>query len=172
MTAPVSRLFPNIAFCMALLLSAATHAADHPAIAKLLAQDKAPPGVVFEIVTGDPQALRWAVPQVADYAKRLRARFPKLDMAVVSHGREMFELQMDKRAGEAAVHAQVEQLAKEQHIPVHVCETYAGWRGVGAEAFPDYVNVAPAGPAQVHHYMDLGYVRVKISGATSGEPVP
>lgn len=155
-----------------LLLSTTLHAADHPLITKLLAQDQPPPGVVFEIVTGDPQALRWAVPQVADYARRLRARFPKLEIAVVTHGQEMFELQQDKRAAEPGVHAQVEQLVKEEHIPVHVCETYARWRGVGAEAFPDYVNVAPAGPAQVNHYMDIGYVRIKISAPMNGQPLP
>lgn len=146
-----------------LLASFTAHAADHPLMTKLLAQDKAPPGVVFEIVTGDPQALRWAVPQVADYAKRLRERFPKLEIAVVTHGQEMFALQQDKRAASPDVHAGIEQLVKQQHIPVHVCETYATWRGVSAEAFPAYVNVAPAGPAQVNNYMQLGYVLVKIS---------
>ena len=156
----------------ALLFSALAQAADHPVITKLLAQDQPPPGVVFEIVTGDPQGLRWAVPQVVDYAKRLRERFPKLDIAVVTHGKEMFELEKSKRAEYPEVHAGIEQLAKEQHIPVHVCETYAAWRGVSAEAFPDYVNVAPAGPTQVKNYMDLGYVLVKISAPMNGKPVP
>jgi len=161
-------------FCF--LASFTAHAADHPLMTKLLSQDQPPPGVVFEIVTGDPQALRWAVPQVADYAKRLRERFPKLEIAVVTHGQEMFALQKDKRAASPDVHAEIEQLVKEQHIPVHVCETYAAWRGVSAEAFPAYVNVAPAGPAQVNNYMQLGYVLVKISapidGKGNGKPMP
>lgn len=161
-----------ITLLAALFMSTVAHAADHPLVTKLLGQKQPPPGVVFEIVTGDPQALRWAIPQVADYAQRLRERFPKLEIAVVSHGQEMFELQADRRAAESEVHAQVEQLVKQQHIPVHVCETYAGWRGVSAEAFPAYVNVAPAGPAQVNHYMDLGYVRVKIGAAMNGKPAP
>jgi len=155
-----------------LFLSGIAHAADHPTITKLLAQEQPPPGVVFEIVTGDPQALRWAVPQVADYAKRLRERFPKLDIAVVTHGQEMFALQKDRRSAAPEVHAGIEQLSKEQGIPVHVCETYAGWRGIGAEAFPDYVNVAPAGPTQVKNYMALGYVLVKISAPMNGKPAP
>ncbi len=138
------------------------HGADHPVVAQLLAQPQAPPGVVFEIATGDPAALAWAVPQVADYARRLRSRFPGLDMAVVSHGREMFALQQDRRAVAAGVHGAVEQLAREQHIPVHVCGTYANWRGVAEEAFPDYVNVAPEGPAQVRAYQALGYVVVRV----------
>jgi intracellular sulfur oxidation DsrE/DsrF family protein len=156
----------------ALWLAGAVQAADHPLITQLLGQEQPPPGVVFEIVTGDREGLRWAVPQVADYAKRLRGRFPQLEIAVVTHGREMFALQQDKRGAAPAVHAQVEQLVKEQHIPVHVCETYAGWQGVGADAFPAYVNVAPAGPAQVKHYMELGYVLIKISAPINGQPVP
>lgn len=166
------RLFPKLVFCIALLLSATAHAADHPAITGLLAQEQAPPGVVFEIVTGDPQALRWAVPQVADYAKRLRARFPKLDIAVVTHGQEMFALQKDQRAAAPEAHAGIEQLSKEQGIPVHVCETYAGWRGISAEAFPAYVNVAPSGPSQVKNYLQLDYVLIKISAPMNGKPAP
>ncbi len=155
---------------LTLLLSSVTHAADHPLITQLLAQDKTPPGVVFEIVTGDPKALSWAVPQVADYAKRLREHFPKLEIAVVTHGQEMFALQTDKRGASPEVHAEIEQLVKEQHIPVHVCETYAKWRGIGAEAFPDYVNVAPAGSTQVKTYMELGYMLIKISAPINGKP--
>mgnify|MGYP001036743258 CR=1 FL=1 len=148
---------------LALLLSADVHAADHPVIARLLARPEPPPGVVFEIVTADPRALEWAVPEVAAQARRLRARFPGLPIAVVTHGREMFALQKDKRDEASQVHAEVARLANEEDIPVHVCETHAGWRGVGAEAFPEYVNVSPAGPAQVRDYMAMGYVRVKIT---------
>lgn len=129
---------------------------------RLIAQKDAPPGVVFEIVQGDAQALEWAIPEVARQAKRLRERFPKLDIAVVTHGREMFALQTDQRTQNPQVHAAVEQLAKQEGVPVHVCETYAGWKGVGAEAFPAYVNVAPAGPTQINNYRALGYVLVKL----------
>lgn len=156
----------------ALLFANAVNAAvDHPLITKLLTQDKAPPGVVFEIVTGDAAGLDWAVPQVANYAKRLRERFPKLEIAIVTHGQEMFALQKNQKAVAPEAHAGIEQLVKAQNIPVHVCETYAGWRGISAEAFPDYVNVSPAGPTQVKLYMELGYVRVKISSAINGKPV-
>ena len=162
----------TLALCAALLLATTAHAADHPTLTKLLSADKPPAGVVFEIITGDPQALRWAVPQVADYAKRLRTRFPKLEIAVVTHGQEMFALQKSQRAAASEVHAGIEQLSKEQGIPVHVCETYAGWRGIAPEAFPDYVNVAPAGPAQVKNYLDLGYTLIKISAPINGKPAP
>jgi len=154
-----------------LLAANAAYALDHPKITQLLAQESPPPGVVFEIVTGDAHGLDWAIPQVADYAKRLRAKFPKLDIAVVTHGQEMFALQKSQQAISPDAHAGVEQLVKEQQIPVHVCETYASWRKISPEAFPAYVNVAPTGPAQVKQYMELGYIQIKISSAVNGLPV-
>jgi hypothetical protein len=45
---------------------------------------------------------------------------------------------------------------------VHVCETHAGWYGVTAEDFPDYVNVAPTGPGQISLYLELGYELIVI----------
>ena len=47
-------------------------------------------------------------------------------------------------------------------IPVYVCGTYAGWRGLSDEDFPDYVNVAAAGPAQINDFVALGYSRVLV----------
>ena len=149
----------------ALILSSVAHAVDHPMVTKMLSQDKAPPGVVFEIVTGDADALNWAVPLVTDYTQRLRAKFPKLEIAVVTHGKEMFALQKSQRGVAPEAHAELERLVKDAKIPVHVCETYAGWRGISPEAFPSFVNVSPTGPAQVKNYQQLDYVLVKISAA-------
>lgn len=132
----------------------------------ILAQTSAPSGVVFEIADRDPEALNHALPWVIEAAKQLRQRFPKLEMAVVSHGQEMFALQKSAQSANAQPHALARQLVKQEGIPVHVCETYAGWRGVGPEAFPDYIDVAPAGPAQVNNYLALGYTRIVVSKAS------
>ncbi|MEO1767847.1 hypothetical protein [Thiobacter aerophilum] len=165
-------MFRTFLLATAWWIAATAAADDHPAVARLLASDQPPPGVVFEIVTGDPQALVWVVPQVSDYARRLRARFPELALAVVSHGQEMFALAAEAQALAPTVHAGITHLVREEGIPVHVCETYAGWRGVGAEAFPDYVTVSAAGPAQVADYLALGYVRVQITGKSAQTPEP
>ena len=45
-------------------------------------------------------------------------------------------------------------------VPVHVCETHAGWYGVEASDFPDYVDVAPTGPGQINLYKELGYTLI------------
>lgn len=128
----------------------------------LLALKEPPPGVIFEMVGSDRRALQWAVPRVRDYAQRLRARFPGLHIALVSHGREQFALMSAKRSEFTALHDMVQQMTGGEDIQVHVCETYAGWKGVGAEEFPDYVDVAAAGPAQINDYRKLGYVHIEL----------
>ncbi|MCL6556997.1 MAG: DsrE family protein [Burkholderiales bacterium] len=153
---------------LALFLPLALWAADHPVVARLLAAERAPAGVVFEIVTADSHALAWAVPWVAEQARRLRGRFPGLPIAVVSHGREMFALTGEQRTAQPELHAGVQKLVQEEGIALHVCETHAGWRGVAAEAFPEYVNVSAAGPVQVQDYLALGYVLVKITARDRG----
>lgn len=127
----------------------------------LLAQGDAPDGVVFEIVEADEDALQELLPQVRTAIERIRARFPQTEFAVVSHGREEFALQSKYQSENAQIHQQVQSLVSED-VPVHVCETHAGWYGVSAEDFPEYVNVAPTGPGQISLYQELGYELIVI----------
>ena len=118
---------------------------------------KSPPaGVVIEIVTWGGDNLEWALPRAQKYIKQLRENFPKLSVAIVTHGAEQFALTNDEKDGNKEVHSLVQSLGKAD-VPVHVCETFAGWRGLSADDFPEYVNVAAAGPAQVNDYVSMGY---------------
>lgn len=168
----LSHLVATTVLCLAGLITPAHAASPTGALTleKVLAADQAPPGVVFEIVDRDEGALKHALPWVSEAAGRLRARFPGLSMAVVSHGREMFALQASARTENAAVHDLAEQLRKEQGISVHVCETHAGWRGVVPEDFPKYIDVSATGPAQIRDYQALGYVLVKAPRSSALKP--
>jgi len=140
-----------------------TYAADaNEQIEEILSFKEAPAGVVFEIVTGESNSLEWALPETQNYIKELRARFPKLDIAIVTHGNEQFALQKSKQEKFNKVHSLTQQLTQKDNVPLHVCGTYAGWRGVSEEAFPDYVDVAAAGPATINDYIALGYTLIKI----------
>lgn len=161
----------RFACVLALLLSGigiATAAGTGPsastdkAIAHVLDLPAAPPGVVFEIASGDEQALDWAIPAIRRYAARLRTRFPGLAIAVVTHGREQFALQDQHRKDRQQLHTAVQSLVKDDSIALHVCETYANHRGVTAEDFPAYVDVAAEGPAQIQNYEALGYLRIRL----------
>ncbi|MEW5892551.1 MAG: DsrE family protein [Pseudomonadota bacterium] len=139
--------------------------AESASLERVLSRAGAPHGVVFEIVERDPQALNRALPWVIDAARRLRQRFPNLELAVVSHGQEMFALQQSVQSENPGLHRLAQQLVRQEGIPLHVCETHAGWRGVAPEAFPDYIDVAPAGPAQINNYLALGYIRIVVPKA-------
>lgn len=144
-----------------LLCSALAQAGNQQDIDDILAQPEAPMGVVFEVLAG-ADGLEWAIPKIVEYSAQLRARFADIGIAVVSHGREQFALQTSKSQAYAEIHRKVKSLVKDQHIPVHVCGTHAAWRGLGEEDFPDYVDVAPAGPAQINDYVAIGYRLIRL----------
>lgn len=147
-------------------------AASSPALEALLARSTAPAGVVFEIVDRDLLALEVALPWVRRAAERIEERFPGLPMALVSHGQEMFALQDKDKSLNVDLHRQVQSLKRDRNIPVHVCETHAGWKGVAPEAFPSYIDVAPSGPAQINNYIALDYQHVVVPKAAELRKLP
>ena len=134
------------------------------AIEHLLSASTPPHGVVFEVVESDDDALEWAIPEIRNYVQRLRHRYPDIEIAVVAHGSEQFSLTRANAGIKAEIHKGVQSLVQDSSVPVHVCGTHAGWYGVTPEDFPEYVDVAPAGPAQIHQYEELGYELVRIQG--------
>ena len=128
---------------------------------ELLKLEEAPPGVVFEIVAWQDDFLEQALPLVRQDIARLRERFPDLEFAVVSHGSEQFALLKDERYTFESAHAVTKSLVADD-VPVHVCGTHANWRQVSEEDFPDYVDVAASGPAQINDYLALDYVLVRV----------
>jgi len=131
-------------------------------IEDLLNAKERPVGVVFEIVSDNEEELLHAIPTVRTYIDTLRKRFPNLDVAVVSHGQEQFALTKDNKKEYNKLHSEIKSLVKDAGVPVHVCETYASWYNIEPDAFPDYVDVSPTGPAQINDYLALDYTLVVI----------
>ena len=131
-------------------------------IDELLLLGEAPTGVVFEIVSGDINRLKLALPKTQKYIKQLREKFPGLEIAIVTHGNEQFALKQSNNKKFKKVHSLTQQLVNEDHVPLHVCGTYASWKNISAEEFPDYVDVTAAGPATINDYVSLGYILVKL----------
>ena len=152
------RLLPALLLCIPGTVAAQAE------VERLLAAPEAPAGVVFEIVKGEEEALDWALPQVARLSARLRARFPELEVAVVSHGREQFGLLADAAGPLAPIHAAARDL-RGADIDLHVCGVHAGWEGHVPEDFPDYVDVAASGPAQIRDYRNLGFEVIRLERA-------
>ena len=149
-------------FSLILLSAVAGLVFADPEVDRLLAADEGPVGVVFEIVEGEEDALRWALPEVARLSARLRERFPDLPIAVVTHGREQFGLLANEADGPLAdIHSRAQQLRAEE-IDLHVCGVHAGWDGYTPEDFPAYVDVSASGPAQIRDYRNIGFVLIEL----------
>jgi intracellular sulfur oxidation DsrE/DsrF family protein len=142
------------------LASYPTGAVEADYVDALLAAGEAPAGVVFEVVSGDEDALGELLPVLKADIERLRTRFPDLPVAIVSHGTEQFSLTRENRKNDPELHAITEELVTDKAVDVHVCGAHAGWYDILPEDFPDYVDVAAAGPAQINDYRALGYVLI------------
>lgn len=143
-------------------IASTSHARLDQRVADVLALSEPPVGVVFEIISGDSDFLDEAIPAIREQSARLRARFKDLPIAVVTHGNEQFALLAERAEAHPGLHKDIKTLQVENSIPVHVCGTYAGWRGLSEEDFPGYVDVAPSGPAQIRNYVELGYVLIEV----------
>lgn len=157
---PRPRVFNPLPCLFGLLLALPAFA--NPQVDQLLTAGSSPEGVVLEIAEDDEDALADLLPLAVDTIQRLRARFPDLEIALVTHGGEQFSLQEKYRDDYPDIHAGAQSLSNDK-VAVHVCGAHAGWYGITPEDFPGYVNVSPSGPAQINQYEALGYVTVRLS---------
>ena len=143
---------------LALPLVAAASSEDE--VNAVLGLAEAPPGVVFEVVSGSETRLVELTPQLKRFAARLRARFPDLEIALVTHGSEQFSLLSANAHQYPDLHREVAALTEQQAIPVHVCGNHASWRDNVPDDFPAYVDVAPSAGGQLRHYAERGFVLI------------
>lgn len=154
-------LLKTASFITLMLFTAFSFASDKEDIAKILSESETPDGIVFELIGSDGKYLTTALEKVQKYKQQLQKKFPKLDIAVVSHGSEQFALTTNNGDKNKKAHSAVKRLVASD-VPVYICETHASWRDVSAEDFPKYVSVAAQGPAQIKQYQELGYILVVI----------
>lgn len=128
-------------------------------IDKILKMETMPDGVVFEVVSGNENYLKIALSKFDVYQKRLKEKFPNIELAIVTHGSEQFALTKANKKKYEATHQKIQKISNDD-VPVHICETHAGWRNVTAQDFPDYVNVSATGPSQIKQYQELGYILI------------
>jgi intracellular sulfur oxidation DsrE/DsrF family protein len=144
--------------------------AEDAAVQALLETNSPPPGVVFELVENDHEALQTLLPYIRDTVGRLRARHPGIGIAVVTHGNEQFSLSRQQQGARQELHEAVRSLVREEQVEVAVCATYASWRQVTPEDFPDYVQVAESAPARINDFRQLGYTVIRLRPPGAKQP--
>lgn len=154
----MKRILTNLTFtCLA--LAAFTIQAE--TLEEILAMDEAPTGVVIEVIEPGAKALDETLTNISSAKDRIRQRFPELPIAVVSHGVEQFFLTTRNIEKNQELKSNVQQLVSND-VDLHVCGTHASWRDVEPEDYPDYIDVSPAGPAQINDYLKLGYIMLDL----------
>ena len=116
---------------------------------------------MFELISGDPQTSQWATPLLRKLRNRLQKRYPGLDVVVVSHGSEQFQLLAGREGEQPQAIAGLRELAGEG-MHVHVCGVHSSWRNVSEDKYADFVDVSPSGPAQINDYRALDYHRIML----------
>ena len=157
-----TNLLKPLFFITMCFFSLSVLASDKADIDTILSKSNAPDGVVFELIgSEDSKYLPNSLTKVEAYKTQLKKKFPDIEIAVVAHGAEQFELTKDNAIKEKKSHDLVKRITLDD-VPVHICETHASWRDVGAEDFPEYVTVSAQGPIQIKQYQELGYLLVVI----------
>jgi intracellular sulfur oxidation DsrE/DsrF family protein len=154
----VSRL---TGLCLALLISSGLLGAGYRyhEVDRLLAANQEPDGVVFELMAWEDNTWDWASPMIASLIGQLRQKYPTIDIALVSHGAELFDLALSQNNAEHPSIKILESLS-DKNVAVHVCGNYASFKGLGVDDFLPFVDVVPSGPAQVEDYIKLGFVHI------------
>jgi len=155
----IFKLFLFSLFCF---FSISVTASDKQEVDRILALEKAPVGVVFELIGREngkylPEGLK----KIEAYKIQLKRAFPDIKVAVVTHGAEQFELTKDNAIKQSKTHDIVKRITAED-VPVHVCSTHASWRGKTENDFPGYVLASSGAGSQMQEYQDQGYTLVTI----------
>ncbi|WP_018649362.1 MULTISPECIES: DsrE family protein [unclassified Thioalkalivibrio] len=128
----------------------------------LLEKTELPDGVAFEIVENDRAALSALLPEIQANIRVLRQRDPDLPIAVVTHGAEQFTLTRAEAVAHGSLHAEIESLVMDDGVNVVVCGTFAGWRDLEPDAFPEHVEVATAAPDRLNDLEAAGYTVIRL----------
>ncbi|MBL7000029.1 MAG: DsrE family protein [Gammaproteobacteria bacterium] len=139
------------------------YAADyqHPEVNRLLQATETPDGVVFEISSWDKNSWQWAAPLISSLHRQLKDKFPAIDVTIVSHGGEQFQLTRQRQQEQPQAIAQLTELVSEG-VNLHVCGTHSSWKNVDPSEYIEIVDVAGSAPAQINDYIKLGYQHIFI----------
>ena len=134
----------------------------------LVAADTEPDGVVFEIVTWEDNSWDWAAPMLSALTRQLRNRYPDLDIALVSHGNELFDLALEQENQSKPAMQSLQNLS-DDNVDIHVCGNFAKYKHLGTNDFLPFVDVSPSGPAQINDYTKLGFTRILLEAPNDAD---
>ena len=132
---------------------------SNPEVDRIVSGGEQPEGVVFELAAWGDDSWDWAAPMLQQLVGQLRNAYPGLEIALVSHGFELFDLSHRSGKGDSSSIRLLETIV-EDGVDIHVCGNFAATRFYETEDFFAFVDVAASGPAQLQDYVKLGFTLV------------
>jgi len=129
------------------------------AVEALIAADSEPEGVVFEIITWEDNSWEWAAPMLQTATRQLRDRYPGIDIVLISHGNELFDLAL-KNNHPLKPAMQILQSLSEEQVDFYVSGDYAKYKKLGTKDFLAFVDVSPSGATQLQDFINLGFSHI------------
>jgi intracellular sulfur oxidation DsrE/DsrF family protein len=155
----------NIVLSVVLLMlstfSTAQEQFRHSSVDTLISNNVEPEGVVFEILEWRDNTWKWASPMIKSLRNQLQNKYPELEIAIVSHGDEQFELTKNRESQQPQAINILNDMVM-NGVSLHVCGVNSGWNNVGDDEYIDIVDVAVSGPAKINDYIMLGYEHILI----------
>lgn len=136
---------------------------SNPDVNQLLESNNEPEGVVFELIESDKKTWKWAAPMIKDLRVQLKEKYPNIEIAVVSHGREQFQLLKKRVKSQQKAISILENLVHKENVDLHVCGQHSSWFGIKPEGYIDIVDIAVSGPAKINDYINLGYQPIQLN---------
>lgn len=157
-------LLKNLVLIMLLIGSSVGYAKEcsHAVVDKIINSNTEPEGVVFELSEYDENAWDWASEMIESLSKQLKNKYPNIDIAIVSHGNEQFQLTRNNKEQNQHTISTLTNLVNSSNIDLHVCAVNSSWSNIPTDAYINIVDVAESGPAKVNDYINLGYRRIKL----------
>lgn len=134
----------------------------HPSVKRLIQSNSAPTGVVFELIESDKRTWQWAAPLIKSLRTQLKEKYPDIEIAVVSHGREQFQLTQKRAKYQKQAISILEDLVTQEEVDLHVCGTHSSWYDIDPSSYLDFVDIAVSGPAKINDYINLGYQPIQL----------
>ncbi|MFT5503564.1 MAG: intracellular sulfur oxidation DsrE/DsrF family protein [Gammaproteobacteria bacterium] len=128
---------------------------------QIIQSGEMPDGIVFELITFEDDAWSWAAPMIESLASGLRQKFPEVEIALVSHGSEMFDLATQENRHDQPAIKQLASIS-ESGVDIHVCGGFASYQQLGDDDFLKFVDVAPSAPARLNDYLNLGFELIRL----------
>lgn len=128
-----------------------------PMVQELIDFNQEPYGVVLEMEDNDKTFALSRTDLVVAQVNALKDKYPDLDVVLLSHGPELHAFSIPGK------HIDIyRELSEAGKLMVHVCEVTANHIDLTHDDFPDFVDVAPSGTAQLNDYIKLEYDVIRI----------